>query len=454
MTWNLPPAFVSAIALPPDGQVFPAPAPSAAPAPAPGLPADSFVPSSPIEAAAGSRLLQFAAFQVALDAIAGPEAPAPAPTPSVPVGAPPVTLPTAEPSDALPPPKPPAEPAPAPPKPAPAAPKPAPTAPPLKVEGPPKATGVGGKIPTTLQRQYIKDPSIANDGKPIGGQRYIAFGDLRTFYLKGFSVGAKGLDFSKQELKVDIQGLDGKLDGRWAPQVVVQGDTVLLLYCAGKMSGGIDWPTYRLHAAKMSLADFEKQAKKGGPVTFKESGTLFKDQTTFADNAQFAMIDPQFSTSADGRAWMTYTVVQQGIPGVRPHQEFVRIREVDPKDPTRPVGPDRALVDGWTGGFHKGVAEAQEIVRFGDKTYLMVSSRAGDIDQRILATEIPTGGPPQAIQPDAFKPVLEAGGPSWRGSAVGSTGTAVIDGQAYMVYQGMDKNHQFSLGWTRLSLGK
>lgn len=380
------------------------------------------------------------AFTTTLESVlAGLQQPAPAPAaPPVPAPVPPAP---AMPSDGV---------VLTPPKPKP--PKPAPTV--KTPTRPPSASSVGGRIDTKLPGQYIKDPAFANDGKPIGGQRYMVYGNLSQFALKGFTMGKNGPDFAKADVPIKIAGLSDKLDGRWAPQVVVQGDTVRLLYCAGKMRGGIDWPSYRMHVAELPLKDFEAQAKKGGPVTFKEKGALFQDQKTFGGaGTAFGMIDPQLSTGPDGRAWMTYTVVEHGIPGKRSHQEFVRIREVDPKNPARAIGPDRPLVDGFAGAPHYGVVEAQEIVTIGKKTFLFVSSRAGDKDQRVLAAEIPPGGPAGPVPFEAFKPVLMPGGQAWQGAAVGSTGTAVIDGQAYMIHQGMDKNHRFTLGWKRLDLG-
>jgi hypothetical protein len=350
------------------------------------------------------------------------------------------------------------------PKPAPApAPTPAPTPrmQPDQVElagpppGLPRATGPGAAIALqNVQSGWVKDPAFANDGKPIGGQRYLAFGDLRNFYLKGFDAGANGLNFKGGERPIKIDGLPGHLDGLWAPEITVKGDQVLLTYCAGEMHPDqpINWPSFRLRTASMPLAEFEKQAQAGGAFHFRDHGALFGDQVTFGgEDGDFGMIDPQLFNSPDGKAYMTYTVVKAGIPGKRPHEEFVRIREVDPNDPSKPVGPDLPLVDGKAGGPHDGVAEAQELVTIQGKSFLIISSRAGDKDQRILAAPF-TPGQPVPLPPEAFKPVLDPGGPAWKSHAVGSTSTAVIDGKPYMLHQGMNADKRFTLGWTPLAM--
>lgn len=321
------------------------------------------------------------------------------------------------------------------------APAPAPAAAPPKTEG---------RIALdTATGQYIKDPSFANDGAPIGDRRYIAFGNLREFYLKGFSAEGGELKFASGETPIRIEGLDPALDGLWAPQVKVQGDRVLLLYTAGKMPpGGLDWPSFRMRVASMPLAEFKQQAESGQPVTFRDQGQLFTDQTTFGGDPNFAMIDPQLWTNPQGKAFVSYTVVKHGIPGVRPHESFVRYREVDPNDPSRAVGPDLPMLDGWSKGPHQGVAEAQDVVTIDGRPHVFISSRAGDIDQRVMMA--PIGNDLGRLDDGALKPVLEPGGADWKSNAVGSTSAAVIDGQPYLLYQGMGADKHFNLGWTQL----
>jgi hypothetical protein len=303
--------------------------------------------------------------------------------------------------------------------------------------------------------QYIKDPSFANNGEPIGDKRYVAFGDLREFYLKGFELGkapdgSPGLSFDKGELPIKIEGLAPGLDGLWAPQVVVTGDTVRLFYAAGKMGSGIDWPSLRIHEATVSVADFKAAAEKGQTIPFKEQGTIFDDQQTFGGNDRdFAMIDPHFYRSPNGKAYMTYTVVKAGIPGKRNHEEFVRSREVDPNNPGQPVGPDKPLLDGWSKSRHDGVAEASDVVTYNGQPYLMVSSRPGDKDQRVLMA--PIGADLSPVSDGAWREVLAPGAAPWQSNAVGSTGSAVLDGKWFAIYQGMDANHQFSLGFQTIN---
>lgn len=348
----------------------------------------------------------------------------------------------------------PAAPAPAPKPPVAEAPKPAPPKP-VKPANPgfPRPADGGHEIGLdTAKGQYIKDPSFANGGNPIGNKRYIAFGNLREFYLKGFSAENGKLSFGKGEVPIKIDGIPGNLDGRWAPEVQVVGDRVQLLYCAGEMhpGQGINWPSFRLRSASMPLSEFQKQAESGKPVTFKDQGAMFQDQATFGGDRDFAMIDPQFWTNPDGKAFMSYTVVKHGIPGKRAHEEFVRYREVDPKNPARAIGPDMPLVDGWSRGTHAGVAEAQDIVTINGQPFVFISSKAGDIDQKVLAA--PIGNNLGKIEDAQLKPVLGPGGAPWKSNAVGSTSTVVIDGQPYMLHQGMGKDKHFHLGWTKLDM--
>lgn len=302
-----------------------------------------------------------------------------------------------------------------------------------------------------VRGQYIKDPAFANSGQPIGNSRYIVFGNLTHLYLKGFDVatakdGKPGLAFKPGEIPLDIKGLPAGDNGVWAPQVVVNGDKVQLFYTAGRMlPAGIDWPSFRLRMAEMPLSQFEAEAKSGKGVTFQDKGTLFDDQTTFGGTRDFAMIDPCYYVSPHGKAYMMYTVVTPG----HPWQEFVRVRQVNPTNPGQALGPDTPVVDGWSHSEHRGVAEAPDLVTLDGKPTLFVSSRAGDIDQRVLAA--PIGDAPGRVPDSAFKPVLEPGGAAWSSNAVGSTSAMEADGQVFLLYQGMDAQHQFSLGFKRIA---
>lgn len=334
-------------------------------------------------------------------------------------------------------------------------PAPAPVAAPAKPTEPIKP---GGRVPTHLNTKYIKDPSFANDGKPIGGKRYAVFGDLRTLYVKGLDLTAGpdgkagNLNFHGNETPIKIDGLPKGVDSVWAPQITVQGDKVVLLYSGGTMNqSGLHWDTFRLRMATVPLADFIAQTQSGQPIHFKEHGALFDDQKTFGgDDRNFGMIDPHLFTNQEGRSYLTYTVVKPGVPGRRPHEEFVRYREVDPKNPARAIGPDLPMYDGKAGTADDGVAEAQDVVTLKGKTYAFISSRAGDKDQKILMAEVsPNLG---RIAPHQLKPFLTPGGDGWQGKAVGSSSVVEMDGQAYMLYQGLDADQRFTLGWKRIDL--
>jgi hypothetical protein len=311
----------------------------------------------------------------------------------------------------------------------------------------------GGRISLdTAKGQYIKDPAFVNNGQEIGGKRYVVFGNLNSFYMKEFSVDGQKLDFKGGEIPISINGLAPNLNSPWAPQIVVNNNQVQLFYTAGTIDGkGINWPSYRLHMASIPLDEFVRQAQSGKGVSFHDKGTLFDDQVTFGGaNRNFAMIDPQYYVNPQGEAYLTYTVVTPASFG-HPHQEFVRSRRVDPNDPTKPLGPDTPLVDGWAFGPHDGVAEAQDVVNINGQPYLFISSHGGDKDQRVLVAPV-SPKLDTLMQPQQFRTLLSPGSEPWRSDAVGSTGAAVIDGKPFMIYQGMDANHQFSLGWTSLEM--
>lgn len=319
----------------------------------------------------------------------------------------------------------------------------------------PRPSSVGGPIKLdTLNTPFVKDPSFVADGKPLGGVRYIAFGDLRRFYLKGFELSGKlgqGLKFRPGEVPLRIAGLPANLDSPWAPQLIVNGDKIEMYYCAGEMPPpeGPRWPTFRLRKASMPLGEFEKQAKLGQGVEFKDEGPILGDLAPFGPNDKdFGMIDPHLYVNPQGRAYMTYTVVRGGIPGKRAHEEFVRYREVDPQAPTRALGPDKPLYDGKAGTPDDGVAEAQDVVTLNGRTYVFVSSRPGDADQKLLMA--PVGPDLGTLRADQLKPFLAPGGEPWRAKALGSSSATVIHGTPYMVYQGLGADNRFTLGWMKL----
>lgn len=310
---------------------------------------------------------------------------------------------------------------------------------------------MGGAIRLGLTTPFPKDPSFVDDGRPRGGARWIAFGDLRAFWLKAFDVDGAGgpLVFHAGELKLEIDGLPAGIDSPWAPQVAVLGGRAVLLYCAGEMPAPEPprWRTFRLRVADLPLAAFEAALREGRSPRFVDRGPIHADVAPFGPgDADFGVIDPQLFVNDRGRAYLTYTVVREGRPGQRPHEEFVRFRRVDPADPARALGPDAALVDGRAGGDADGVAEAQEIATVDGRTYAFVSIRAGDQDQRLVAAEV--GRDLGTLSLDAFKPFRYGGGEPWMAKAVGSAGVATIGGATYMVHQGLGADRRFTLGWT------
>lgn len=324
--------------------------------------------------------------------------------------------------------------------------------------GVPQLGAQGGTITLqSLDTPFVKDPSFVDDGRLLGDRRYIAFGDLRTLYVKPFQLDdgarARTLRFLNGEVPLRLQGLPANLDSPWAPHLVVMGDRMLLLYCAGEMPPPEPprWGTFRLRLASMSKADFIRQARAGEPLSFRDQGTLLTDLAPFGPaDEDFGVIDPQLFVNPRGRAYMTYTVVRGGIPGKRAHEEFVRYRQVSAIDPARALGPDRPMYDGRWPSEDDGVAEAQEVVTLSGRTFAIVSSRPGDIDQRLMVAPVPAEL--GRIAPGTLQPLMLPGAEPWRASAVGSSGTAVIEGTPFMLYQGLSAGRRFTLGWRTLIL--
>jgi hypothetical protein len=82
--------------------------------------------------------------------------------------------------------------------------------------------------------------------------------------------------------------------------------------------------------------------------------------------------------------------------------------------------------------------------------YASISSRPGDVDQRLLVA--PVGDDLGKLDRPAVKEFMYPGAEPWKARALGSSSACEIDGQAYMVYQGLDADRRFTLGWTSLAL--
>lgn len=316
----------------------------------------------------------------------------------------------------------------------------------------PQPGALGGTVALqSLDTPFVKDPSFVDDGRSVGDRRYIAFGDLRTLYVKPFEVFGQGLRFSQGEVPIRLLGLPTRMDSPWAPHLVAVGDRMLLLYCAGEMPPPEPprWRTFRLRLASMPLAAFAQDALAGKPLDFQDHGEILTDLAPFgAGDRDFGVIDPHRFVNAAGRTYLTYTVVRGGIPGQRAHEEFVHYREVSQTDPARALGPDMPMYAGRWPSEDDGVAEAQEVVTLEGQPYLILSSRPGDIDQRLLIAPVPQAL--GALSKGTLRPLMLPGKESWRAKAVGSSGTAVIEGRAFMVYQGLGADQRFTLGWTTL----
>lgn len=314
---------------------------------------------------------------------------------------------------------------------------------------------LGGMISMqTAKGKYIKDPSFVNQGQPIGDQRYIVFGNMAHFYLKAFDASppAKGqpgaLTFANGETPLSIQGLPGGLNAIWAPQIVEQGNRILLFYTAGRWvkGKGNDITSFRLHMATVSRADFIQAIRSGRPVPFHDQGSLFGDQRGLMGDQRFGMIDPCFYTAPDGEAYLAYTIVTPGVPW----GEFSRIRRVSPDDPMTALGPDTAVVDGWTLSKNRGVAEAPDVATIDGQPYYFVSSRGCNDHQRLMYA--PITEKPGLVANRDLEPLLARSGTGWQSQEVGSSSAAVIDGTPYLLYQGQNSEGAYHLGWCDLQV--
>lgn len=305
----------------------------------------------------------------------------------------------------------------------------------------PRALAPLARIPLTGPfAEDTKDPGFVDDGRPVAGARWIAFGDLRRFFLKAFDVRGGRLAFRPGERAIAIRGLPARLDSPWAPQVWVDGGTAWLAFAAGAMppNEGPRWATYRLRLASAPVARLSRELRGRGAVTFDDRGR-------FGPDPGEAVIDPHFYRGPDGRATLSYTVVRHGIADLRWHEEFVRAVPVDPHDPRRALGPEVAAYDGRARTSDDGVAEAQDVAWLGGRPWTFVSVRAGDKDQLIL---VGPGDPGRGrLDRARMVPFLRPAGAGFAARAVGSSGVATIGGRSYLVCQGLDARGQFGLGW-------
>lgn len=186
---------------------------------------------------------------------------------------------------------------------------------------------------------------------------------------------------------------------RWAPSMAVCRKKLYLYYTKGLVHGspqpeaenpwGIEWNSFRIYVAEADLnGDLNDLGNKISELNFANerllmNNTNFSFETPdFSGSPHFGVIDQEIVKQGK-KLYCYYVVVTQGIAGVRPHEEFIRVQKMTGYDSTD--GIDRPVYDGRAAYFGDcGVAEAPNAFMDNGMWYLVFSSRPSDVDQRIM----------------------------------------------------------------------
>ncbi|MCC6547884.1 family 43 glycosylhydrolase [Candidatus Sumerlaeota bacterium] len=237
---------------------------------------------------------------------------------------------------------------------------------------------------------------------------------------------------------------------RWAPDLLVEGDTLWISYAMGRVDRhGVEWPTFRLYGAKAKIP-----AKGEAPrITFTgEREIVVLDTGKFQGAGDYGIIDPEIFRNSDGQLYLYYNVVLHGIPGKRWRTGPICSQRM--RDPWTPYGQgdEKLAWAGDAGPPDAGVAESPSIIKR-EKDYLMFySARPSDKDQCIvmLRSKVPHG--------DAWKdrrvvmstrtedaPLMLAKA-SYERLGVGGQDALQYGGETYLIYQALgaesDGGHQ------------
>ncbi len=199
-------------------------------------------------------------------------------------------------------------------------------------------------------------------------------------------------------ISIDVPG-EAPQAVRWAPSMAVNGRKLYVYYTKGLVYGspragaenpwGIAWDTFRIYVADTDLpADVSELGKSIRELKFGRERLLMPTPNfssaspDFGGSPHFGVIDQEIVR--EGKDFFCYyVVVTQGIEGVRPHEEFIRVQKMLTCDSTD--GVDRPVYDGRAGFFgDRGVAEAPNVFLYKGLWFLVYSSKPSDIDQQIM----------------------------------------------------------------------
>lgn len=261
---------------------------------------------------------------------------------------------------------------------------------------------------------------------------------LRAWTMQDQTVGAK-IDLELPEIE------EGYV--RWGPCLFEEDGTLWM--CSG-VGRAFDWPTYRLRVAECRLDSDVERDGAGNPVRMRfrdEREIDYMPGGEFMGARDWSLIDPEYARDRDG-LWLFATVVLHGAPGVRPHEEFIRVRRAE--SPRAMLAGSELLHvhDGFTNSkdgdpnrnIDDGVAEAPTWL---GKGRLLYSSWPSDNDQRIglLESERGAGGPwspgPMllAANPEVSPAVLAVN--AFEELGVGGQTAVTLRGRDWVIYQGL-----------------
>ncbi|MEO8377409.1 MAG: family 43 glycosylhydrolase [Candidatus Sumerlaeota bacterium] len=286
----------------------------------------------------------------------------------------------------------------------------------------------------------LKDPAVAEFAFPGISDKPVPFLFLGAYWqnkIRAFPL--RGSDFDlREEIAITMPPCLPGLE-RWAPCLLVDGETLWMYYAMGKQGReGIEWSTFRIYVAKATIP----ATATARELSFTdEKEVVLLDQNQYDGAKDYGIIDPEIFRDDDGSLYMYYNVVLDGIPTLRNRGSAILSQRMH--DPMTAFGQkDQKLVVHDTAG-DQGVVETPSILKSGDEYLLFYSSRASDFQQCIvmLRSEKPHGAPwtdrrvVLSTRPED-EPAQLATAP-WERKGVG--GQCVLERQhkPYLIYQGL-----------------
>lgn len=324
--------------------------------------------------------------------------------------------------------------------------------------------------------EYMKDPSVTE----LGGNKYLAvyedLGKNRDVLILPFSYkieNGKRIFKKSEPVRLKIENREKDKDFvKWSPQLVLNetetGIDAYLYYTkgiqkpnVGAPTFGIEWKTFRIYVSKATL-------KKNIPIVEQLKTVEFKDEVKLFDFPEFknprdnnitkrnyGIIDVDVFKNKLGELYAYYTVVLNGIPYVRYHEEFIRVRKLNSYTDGNKT-EDKEVYNGFIRYPHDGIAEASRTFEVDDKYLMLISSRPTDKDQIIFGI---VDDNPEFVnskntyeEPDKNMISFYKGeGKKWEKTGVGHPDIFKVkdengENKYFMLYQGRNYSGEYKFG--------